>query len=380
MICFVFKRTRRIDGQRRESRDWFGALRMEWENTTRKWSLHTPDYREAQRLLQAERVLIEKRHHGLVPPAAMTEARERPLNAILDAFLLDRELDGKAGTTVRKYRNLRVLFERCGWKKIADVTPASFKAWRKGSPLARRSKDDLLKNTRRFFHWMQKERMVPRDCEPLADVSCLPPVGDERKRRAASHDEQERLLAAVAAVSRERFAVYLTAVRTGLRRCELRALVVEDFDFDTPSPIVRVRASIAKNNKDATIPLRPEVVDAVRAILPDNAMPFAKVFRYIPRIRTLKKDLARAKISFETAEGRLDFHSLRATFITNLQSVCDMPRVVMELARHSDIRLTMKVYTDAARLPLAAAVASLPAFKLPSAGMYGKADGVAAVS
>ena len=28
------------------------------------------------------------------------------------------------------------------------------------------------------------------------------------------------------------------------------------------------------------------------------------------------------------------------------------PRVAMELARHSDLRLTMKTYTDAGQLPL----------------------------
>jgi hypothetical protein len=34
----------------------------------------------------------------------------------------------------------------------------------------------------------------------------------------------------------------------------------------------------------------------------------------------------------------------------------------MELARHSDMRLTMKTYTDAAQLPLAATVRKLPSF------------------
>ena len=34
----------------------------------------------------------------------------------------------------------------------------------------------------------------------------------------------------------------------------------------------------------------------------------------------------------------------------------------MELARHSDMRLTMKTYTDAAALPLMATVRRLPAF------------------
>jgi len=34
----------------------------------------------------------------------------------------------------------------------------------------------------------------------------------------------------------------------------------------------------------------------------------------------------------------------------------------MEAMRHSDLKLTMKIYTDASQLPLAASVAALPSF------------------
>ncbi len=40
-------------------------------------------------------------------------------------------------------------------------------------------------------------------------------------------------------------------------------------------------------------------------------------------------------------------------------------RVVQELMRHSDIRLTTRLYTDASQLPLAAGLAALPSFGLP---------------
>jgi hypothetical protein len=39
---------------------------------------------------------------------------------------------------------------------------------------------------------------------------------------------------------------------------------------------------------------------------------------------------------------------------TRLQRAGVSPREAMELARHSDIRLTMKTYTDVGQLPLAA--------------------------
>ena len=50
------------------------------------------------------------------------------------------------------------------------------------------------------------------------------------------------------------------------------------------------------------------------------------------------------------------------TYITRLQRAGVSPRETMELARHSDMRLTMKTYTDAAALPLMATVRRLPAF------------------
>ena len=42
----------------------------------------------------------------------------------------------------------------------------------------------------------------------------------------------------------------------------------------------------------------------------------------------------------------------------------ELPRNVMELMRHSDMRLTAKTYTDANMLPLSAAIAKLPQITL----------------
>lgn len=60
---------------------------------------------------------------------------------------------------------------------------------------------------------------------------------------------------------------------------------------------------------------------------------------------------------------------LRETFCTNLSATGVYPRVAMELMRHRDIRQTMKTYTDAAKLPLAAAIQGLPvlAFRIDNA-------------
>jgi len=54
---------------------------------------------------------------------------------------------------------------------------------------------------------------------------------------------------------------------------------------------------------------------------------------------------------------RADLHALRKTFGTALVLNGEQPRVVMEAMRHSDLKLTMKLYTDAGQLPVGAALA-----------------------
>ena len=79
-----------------------------------------------------------------------------------------------------------------------------------------------------------------------------------------------------------------------------------------------------------------------------------------------KTDLRRAGITFADPQGRkADFHALRYTFATNLSKAGVLSREAMELLRHSDMRLTMKTYTDAGMLLTGEAVAKLPSYITP---------------
>ena len=96
---------------------------------------------------------------------------------------------------------------------------------------------------------------------------------------------------------------------------------------------------------------------------PDTA-PFQFVFKgLVPRVPTFRKDLSRVGVVFVDESGRrVDLHALRKTFGTHLVLSGAQPRVVMEAMRHSDLKLTMKTYMDAAQLagPVGAAVKLLP--------------------
>ena len=83
-------------------------------------------------------------------------------------------------------------------------------------------------------------------------------------------------------------------------------------------------------------------------------MPKDRVFKDgVPRCVTLKKDLKAAGIQYIDESGRYaDFHALRYTFNTWLQTNGVPPRMAQELMRHSDRRLTDQVYLDTTLLPL----------------------------
>jgi integrase len=66
-------------------------------------------------------------------------------------------------------------------------------------------------------------------------------------------------------------------------------------------------------------------------------------------------------LRYQDSQGKFaDFHALRHTFITNLSRANVSPKVAQTLARHSDIRLTMQIYTHIDSDEQAAAINSLP--------------------
>lgn len=67
-------------------------------------------------------------------------------------------------------------------------------------------------------------------------------------------------------------------------------------------------------------------------------------------------------LKYENSDGLYaDFHSNRHLFITSLERVGITPKMAQTLARHSDVRLTLGIYTHVGINDQAAAIESLPA-------------------
>jgi hypothetical protein len=151
------------------------------------------------------------------------------------------------------------------------------------------------------------------------------------------------------------------AMRTGLRRNELKCLRWSDLHLDDETPHIRLRATTTKSRRADTVPLSVDVVEELRDLRPDSCDPKTPVFPKVPKMATFKSDLERAGIPYEDELGRrLDFHALRVTFGTMLATSGTALRTAMELMRHTDARLTTRIYTDPRLLDTAAAIKGLP--------------------
>jgi integrase len=206
--------------------------------------------------------------------------------------------------------------------------------------------------------WLRKQNRVAAN--PFELVSKVDVRGKESFYRRALNDDEARKLLAV-----PRRPLYLLAVHTGLRRGEINALRWGDLHLDVTNPFYVVPVAKSKSRKEQPRPLHYELVRELQAMKSAGKVtPDTLVFpEQVPATKVIRADFKTAGIPLVDERGhRVDFHALRMTYITRLQRAGVSPREAMELARHSDMRLTMKTYTDAAALPLAATVRGLPAF------------------
>jgi len=346
-----------------KSRLWSAGVRLDEWQRERRFPLHVTDKRVAQQKLRELVIELEREVHGVGIPKPTREAWKTPLTDYHEAFVAHCETIKLSPNTLSKYRHsLPKLFDRCRWRTIRDVTAQSFIDWRDSSGLSPKTVNDLMCTMRTFLLWMKRKRLILDD--PLSVVRKVANPGAGSFRRALSADEAQRLLIKAPP---HRALVYLALMYTGLRRAELNGLKWDDFDFTVTPTRLRVPSSLSKNRKESTLFLRPELTKAILAVKPPSTRADAWVFRgTIPRIPTFKSDLKSADIPFEDARGRrIDLHALRKTYGTMLAAAGVSPRVAMELMRHSDMKLTMGVYTDVAQLPIIQESARLPSLQMP---------------
>jgi len=210
---------------------------------------------------------------------------------------------------------------------------------------------------------------------PLQYIQPLKKVDKERPRRSLSMEEVNALITATTEAQKhhgltgyERSLVYRFALGTGLRYNEIYTLKRGDIVTIGDEPCVTIKARNAKNRKWDTLPLTAELTKELQQYFADNlAMPHTKAFSGMWKdsgAAMLKQDLELAGIEYETEEGVADFHSLRHTFGTLLAQSGVLPQEAQKLMRHSDVNLTMGIYTHLQYSDKAKAINKLPAIQI----------------
>ena len=186
--------------------------------------------------------------------------------------------------------------------------------------------------------------------------------------------------------------LYVLAAWTGFCRGEIGSLTSKSFNLNSAPPTVRVEAAYSKHRREDVQILHPDLVVrlkswlAVRQPLDDEILvPIGEASCGVNRktSKMIQLDLAAARhvwlreveeskraihessdfLLYRDHSGRYaDFHALRHTFITNLCKANVSPKTAQALPRHSDISLTMNVYTHVDQEEQAVAIGKLPGF------------------
>ncbi len=286
--------------------------------------------------------------------------RDKLLTDHLEDYVADLEVcerDGMYCYNVEK--RLRKLFDKCGWRRLTDIDVNGFTSWRakRKGLLAPRTLNQYQETIRAFLNWCIDSRRLA--VNPLAGMGKVDVHGKQRrKRRALTLAELDRLLATCG----DRALCYKVTLYAMLRRADVRALRWGDVVLDRLNPYLTTRAETSKGKRETRHPIRADIARELEAIQPADARATDPVSPAVPSMKVYKADLKRAGIEYIDEMGRqADFHSLgRMTPNTMLADSGVAPRTAMDLMRHTDVKLTMGAYVDAAMLSRRDAVESMP--------------------
>ena len=357
MIAYIYRPKRQRNGKLVSSRVWRARLKLDGDIKARDISLGVSDRQVAEQKMRESIRDQERVSVGLMAPAAQRETFENPMAKLVDGYVADLKALGRCADHVRHVdKRLRRLMRECHWQSLRDATADAFLRWRAEQTQAPKTINEYHAVLSALFTWLRKQNRVVAN--PFEIISKVDTRGKQRSQRRALNDEEAKRLLAT-----PRKLLYLLAMHTGLRRGEINALHGGDFHLDTANPYWMLPAAFVKNRKEQPRPLHPELVAELQKLKAAGKLkPEDLVFPDgVPTMKEIRKDFKKAEIPLKDERGHVvDFHALRTTYITRLQRAGVSPREAMELARHSDMRLTMKTYTDVAQLPLAATVRGLP--------------------
>jgi integrase len=390
------------------------------------------DRQAAEQMLKKWEREVEQIKAGTLDQKSLDAARMAAVP--LENHVAEYEVSLRAAEVSDVYRAntlraVRRVAKECGFGTVAAINREAVDRWlvaQMGGP------DKMGPHTRNYYrgsviafaNWcVQTRRLLGHDLNRVARAD--PRTDPRRQRRALTADELTRVLAVAAArpladartvrrgkrkgqavatlkpdaevrllaLGGERALIYKTLVLTGLRRNELATLTVGQLDLTAGSAFLKLDAADEKSREGNCVAIRDDLAADLRAWLAEKLLAAQAAARAAGRpvparlpadtplfvvptglVRILDRDLRAAGIPKRDDRGRtVDVHALRTTFGTMLSATGTAPRTAQAAMRHSDIKLTMGVYTDTRMLGVREAVEKLPALPLPAPAVPARA-------
>jgi integrase len=360
------------------------------------WSIrhkgnHYKGYTDKEATLAKAAALVKAEARGEMDMLDLYEShRNRPLAEHVGDWIAELIQLKRSESYVRQSGScMKRLLAECKWGKLADINVADLIAWRpkamatvgksktpKIIPMSPSTQNHYSDTARAFCLWAIERKRMARN--PLDGVNPVETAGQLRRQRRALVDEE--LTSFLSVVGKRHRLAYQLLLTTGLRRDELKQLQWGDIKLNAPLPFIELRAETTKAGRADPLPVRADIA----ALLRDARGTDGDTDRvcHVPTMETHRRYLAKAGIPYEDGAGRrIDLHAMRHSYGTMLARAGIAPRVAMSLMRHTDMKLTMNVYTDPRVFNMAGAVEKLPSVVTTAAASVATAtDGIIAIN
>jgi len=381
-----------------ESKKWWGQYR-DAHGTLKRVPLAC-NKNVAQQMIAEIVARVEREKAGIVDSTVVE--MKRPIAQHIADFEKHQKSKNNTPNYVREIvKKVKRFVEHCRWRNVSQIKADDVEGFlhdlREKEGLSIETSNHYLRGLKTFVHWLVARNRLTRD--PLLEVKTLNSQTDRRHdRRALSAQELTRLLDAAETgppawglTGPDRAMLYTLAAYTGFRKGELGSLTLRSFRLDSEPCTVTIQAAYSKHRREDVQVMHPDLVAKFKEWIAHKDVGPNEILFPISRktcgterdgaafltvdlgaARTFwiaeaeteaeeKRRLASDFLTYKNFDGRFaDFHCLRHTFITNLGRAKVSPKTAQTLARHSDISLTMNIYSHIAEDEQIEAINALP--------------------
>ena len=256
------------------------------------------------------------------------------------------------------------LITTLGAKKLKSLTPdqvQDFYQWKLDEGLSRRTVQLIHTTLSKALKSAVKQGIAPRNVAEAVDA----PRPQKKDIQPLTSQQTKIFLNTVKGNRLE--ALYILAITTGLRQGELLGLRWEDVDLE--GSVVRVRQQLTrtkaglsftspKNGRGRNVALMESTAEALREhrkmqtderqkmgnLCEDMGLVFASTVGTPLHVRNITYRSFRPLLK-QAGLSQIRFHDLRHTFATLCLTSGTHPKIVQEMLGHSDISVTLNVYS-----------------------------------